>query len=349
MGWILSPAGRGALSIGRQLVVRVRAAMIQSATYSRPNMRLFALFAVIAHPVYFLCWTLISPQPFESAWLRMFSVLVALPMLFESQLSRNQIWHRYFTLYWFAVLLYQLPFFFVFMSLMNGFSDVWALSTMAACLFTVLLVFDWLMVTLMVVTGVLLACLGYTLFGTVDFDAHNSLTRLVPVYLFALVGGSAFNYKAEIVAREKLGAITSAVGTIAHELRTPLLSIRSGARGLQTYLPALFEAYGLARDHGLPITPRIVACDIDLVQPGNERRCSSMRGIPVPQRHGPAQPDGHDGHDAEQRVYPCPGAGYCPPGKTQLYDRADRQTAAKQDGRKCPESNHSRLSCPERM
>lgn len=252
---MLSPSGRGVLGIGRRLSVRIRAAMEQSATYSRPNMRLFALFAVIAHPVYFLCWTQISPQPFESPWLRMFSVLVALPMLFEAQLARNRIWRRYVTLYWFAVLLYQLPFFFVFMSLMNGFTDVWALSTMAACLFTVLLVFDWLMVTLMVAIGVLAASLCYQLFGTVDFDAHNSLVSLVPVYLFALIGGSAFNYKVEIVAREKLAAITSAVGTIAHELRTPLLSIRSGARGLQTYLPALFEAYGLAREHGLPITP----------------------------------------------------------------------------------------------
>ena len=237
----------------RRLRVRLAASLAQSAVYSRANMRMFAIVAVIGHPLYYLCWTEFQPQGFESAWLRAFSVLVALPMLFEHRLSRNDFWRRKVTAYWFLIVVYQLPFFFVFMSLMNEFATVWALSTMAACLLMVLIVFDWLMILVMAFVGTCAACGVYELVGG-DLEAQaDDLLPLVPTYVFAILAGSAFNYKTELVAREKLAAITSAVGTMAHELRTPLLGIRSGARGLQNYLPAIFEGFELAREHGLPV------------------------------------------------------------------------------------------------
>ncbi|GAB3675246.1 sensor histidine kinase [Salinisphaera aquimarina] len=239
--------------VWRRLAVRFTASMQQSAAYSRPNMQLFALVAVVAHPLYYLFWTELSPQPFESVWLRLFSVIVALPMLFEPYLSRSELWRRRVTIYWFFIFIYELPFFFVFMSLMNGFSTVWALSTMAACLFMVLLFFDWLMVLALAFGGSAAACLCFVLVGGTFAEQADALITLTPIFLFALIAGSVFNYKAEIVAREKLAAITAAVGTIAHELRTPLLGIRSGARGLQTYLPAIFEGFELAREHNLPV------------------------------------------------------------------------------------------------
>lgn len=44
-------------------------------------------------------------------------------------------------------------------------------------------------------------------------------------------------------------------GSIAHELRTPLLGIRAGAAGLANYLPTLIDAYQAARDGGLEVAP----------------------------------------------------------------------------------------------
>ncbi|MES1949641.1 integral membrane sensor signal transduction histidine kinase [Salinisphaera sp. S4-8] len=237
----------------RRLRVRLTASLSQSATYSLANMRLFAIVAVVCHPVFYVYWTEFQPQDFESVWLRAFSVVVALPMLFGRYLFRGGEWRRGIRIYWFLILIYQLPFFFVFMALMNHFDTVWALSTMAASLFLVLLVFDWLMIMLMAGLGTVLACLVYIAIGG-DMSAQSeTLGQLVPTYLFALLGGSVFNYKTELVAREKLAAITSAVGTMAHELRTPLLGIRSGARGLQNYLPSIFEGFDMAREHGLPV------------------------------------------------------------------------------------------------
>jgi len=240
-------------SIVRRLRVRLKASLNQSATYSLANMRMFAIVAVVCHPLFYVYWTEFQPQGFESVWLRAFSVIVALPMLFERYLFRADEWRRGITVYWFLILIYQLPFFFVFMALMNHFVTVWALSTMAASLFLVLLVFDWLMIMLMALIGTAAACLAYVAIGGDMGEQSDTLAQLVPTYLFALLGGSVFNYKTELVAREKLAAITSAVGTMAHELRTPMLGIRSGARGLQNYLPAIFEGFDMARAHGLPV------------------------------------------------------------------------------------------------
>lgn len=52
---------------------------------------------------------------------------------------------------------------------------------------------------------------------------------------------------------EKNNAIKSIGAGIAHELRTPVRSIISGANGLEKYLPALTEAYNLAKEKGLPV------------------------------------------------------------------------------------------------
>lgn len=236
-----------------RLRVRLAASLAQSAIYSRPNMRVFAIVAVIGHPLYYLVWTELDPQGYESPLLRALSVVLALPMLFENRLSRSDFWRTKITAYWFFIVVYQLPFFFVFMSLMNGFSTIWALSTMTACLLLVLLVFDWLMILIMAALGTLAACAVFVLTGGDLGAVANDVMPLIPTYLFAIVAGSAFNYKTELVAHEKLSAITSAVGTMAHELRTPLLGIRSGARGLQNYLPALIEGFELAREHRLPV------------------------------------------------------------------------------------------------
>jgi two-component system CAI-1 autoinducer sensor kinase/phosphatase CqsS len=237
----------------RRARVRMAATLSQSVDYSRANIVLFGLFGATLHPVYYLLWAELFPQPFESLGLRLFSAGLCIPMLFEPQLARYQWWRRILPIYWLTMATYQLPFFFMFMSFMNGFSIVWDMSTMAACLFLVLLITDWLLLLLIALIGAATAWLAFLLTGAPLAIDYSAFDRLAPIYLFALIGGSVFNYKSEVVAREKLAAITAAVGTIAHELRTPLLGIRSGARGVQRYFPAILEGYELARQHGLPV------------------------------------------------------------------------------------------------
>src|SRR5258706_223458 len=47
---------------------------------------------------------------------------------------------------------------------------------------------------------------------------------------------------------ERRQAMVATAGMVAHELRTPLLSVKSGASGLRHFLPVLLDAYRLAVD-----------------------------------------------------------------------------------------------------
>lgn len=240
----------------RRVGTRLAASLHQSATYGRSIMAIFAVIEIVGQPLYYYMWQDIYPQSYENVWLRTICVLLAIPMLFERNISQMRDVEPWLSLYWLLVLVFQLPFFFVFMTLMNHLSAVWALSTLAALMLMVILVFDWLMTILLSITGALLAWTAFKLVGA-DLSVHNEipLPVLISIYSFGIVVGSAINYKTELVAREKLAAITDAVGTMAHELRTPLLGIRSGARGLSNYLPIIIEGYELARDRELPVKP----------------------------------------------------------------------------------------------
>ncbi|MGB7756441.1 MAG: HAMP domain-containing sensor histidine kinase [Salinisphaera sp.] len=240
----------------RRVWMRLVVSLQQSATYARASMSTFAIVEIIGQPLYYYIWQDVYPQPYESVWFRSICVLISIPMLFERQLSRHRGIERWLAIYWLFILLFQLPFFFVLMTMLNDLSSVWALSTMAALMLLVILVFDWLMTLILSIAGALLAWIVFiAIGGSLQVQSDIPLPVLIAVYLFGLVAGSAFNYKSELVAREKLAAITDAVGTMAHELRTPLLGIRSGARGLNAYLPTIIEGYELARQHSLPVRP----------------------------------------------------------------------------------------------
>jgi two-component system CAI-1 autoinducer sensor kinase/phosphatase CqsS len=218
-------------------------------------MAAFAVIEIIGQPLYYGVWHSLFPQNYENAWLRAVCVLIAVPMLFESRISRFHYLARYLPIYWLFILLFELPFFFVFMTVMNHLDAAWALSAMAALMLLVILTSDWLMTCLLSIGGVLLAWLGaMILSGPVRLENDIPAGVLGFTYLFGLVAGCAFNYRFRLITQEKLSAVTDAAGTMAHELRTPLLGIRAGASGLNTYLPILIEGYELARDQGLPVT-----------------------------------------------------------------------------------------------
>jgi len=213
-----------------------------------------ALVAIIGFPLYYIIWAVVFPQPYENLGLRLFGAALCIPLLLHRQLS--PVLRRYLSIYWLFILLYSLPFFFTFMLLKNDVSLVWSISTMAAVVLSVLLIYDWLMLVLLITlgSGLAWACF-YLTGGQLTAEAASNYLLEVPVYLFVLVSGSIFNYKSELVKQQKLEAIAATSSTIAHELRTPLLGIRSGINGLNRYLPQLLHGYELARAHNLPVEP----------------------------------------------------------------------------------------------
>lgn len=248
--------GRGQAVTGRlqrfwqALLTRMLASLAQSAEYSRPNMVLVGAVGVVGHPLYYLIWAYVFPQPYESLAWRAAGAALCVPLLFVNHWPQRL--RPLLVPYWLFALLFELPFFFTYMLLRNGMSLIWGMSTMAALFLLLLVIYDWVMISLMALAGSALAWFAYWL--TVPHIEHAHLyLQQVPIYLFTLVAGSIFNYKAELVKQEKLSAMAAVGSTIAHELRTPLLGIRSGIAGLKRYVPQLLEGYELALRHGLPV------------------------------------------------------------------------------------------------
>lgn len=233
----------------KNLAAMVSASIERNTQYIEPRIMIISIIAAIGFPLYYVIWHYIFPQPYENLGLRLFGSALFIPSIFVKRWS--QWMNRYKSIYWYLATLYTLPFFFTFMLLKNDGSDVWLSSTLVA-LFLMLLWLDWLNIFIQSVLGMSLAWCAYYL--TTD-TPHINLIALeyIPIYLFAIIVGIATNYSAEMLRQERLRAMLAAASNIAHELRTPLLGIKSGAVGLRQYLPALLEAYRMAREQGLAV------------------------------------------------------------------------------------------------
>lgn len=235
----------------RRMAAHLWWGIAQSLRHAEPNIIGMGTVGLIGFPLYYFIWAYLFPQPYENLPLRLLGSL-----LFALLMTANS-WPRplraLLPLYWYLTLLYSLPFFFVFMLLKNEGDTVWLLSTMAA-IFLMILLLDWLNLILMSVLGAALGWLAYR-FTTPGALSLSMFGEYMAVFGFAIVASSIFNYRSELLKREKMEAIFAVGGHIAHELRTPLLSISAGAAGLKRYLPSLIESYRVARQSGLPVPP----------------------------------------------------------------------------------------------
>lgn len=223
----------------------------RNAEYFARRRQAFALVAVIGFPAYYLVWTELFPQVYENLGLRLLGSLIFIPVLWQSRCPPR--WKNLGAVYWYAALIYALPFFFAFMLFKNAGAAVWIESALIA-LFVMVLLLDWVSMILHLMIGVGLAWLAYWL-STPEPALGVAILSHLPVLFFAVVLGMISNYATEVVRVEQEKAMLATAGSIAHELRTPLLGIKSGAVGLRNYLPALIEAYSQAKAAGLAVQP----------------------------------------------------------------------------------------------
>lgn len=235
----------------RQLFARLIEPALRNVAYIERRLTAFAILAIIGFPLYWYVWTFVFPQRYENLGLRLIGTALFVPMLF----SRH--WPGWLKsrlpYYWYVSLLYSLPFFFTYMLLRNQGSDVWIGSALVA-VFIMILLLDWVTLIGQFVLGSSLAILAYLMTSDIPLNTFERWDYLA-IALFAVAAGAVANYDSERIRIEQERAMLATAGSIAHELRTPLLSIRAGAAGLAHYLPSLIEAHELARRNGLPVSP----------------------------------------------------------------------------------------------
>lgn len=235
----------------KNLATAANVSIERNAQYIESRITIISIIATLAFPLYYLIWHDLFPQPYENLWLRLVGSALFFPLIFIKYWPQQA--NRYRAIYWYIATLYGLPFFFTFMLLMNAASTIWLMSALIAAFFMSLIHnLPNLIIQFSLGTG--MAGLTYYLTPH-QTRMETEYWAYIPIYLFAILGGGLLKFSTEAINQERLRAMLAATSNIAHELRTPLLGIKSGAMGLQNYLPALLAGYQLAKEKGLPVEP----------------------------------------------------------------------------------------------
>ena len=212
---------------------------VEYHAHAQLKIRAAAVIGVVAFPIFYLTWTYLLPQPYDSILLRGIGaglcLLLGLSQWWPASARAYVVPFSYFTF------LYCLPFFFTLMLLLNHSNATWQMSTMAALIYVVLL-YDLVNAMVVLVIGSLAAVAAYLLMtGGAPIPEGYWLT--LPILTFALTAFLGLAYGDNVIAREKLKAAASLASQVAHECRTPLTGIRFEADGCERLLARLPESF----------------------------------------------------------------------------------------------------------
>ncbi|HBR96224.1 MAG TPA: hypothetical protein DD979_02450 [Gammaproteobacteria bacterium] len=206
---------------------RIEKSLDESIEYSLPHIKILGLVGAIGFPMFYGIWHELFPHPYDNIGLSVVGFVTALTV---TQMQRLEGKSRiYIRLFWLYVCAYCMSFFFTFLLLKNNCNIVWSMSAMAGLTLLVMVAHDWFLALLIHVIGSALAITAY--FATTPDPVALELYLIqIPVYLFVIIAGGLFNYQSAKLRQAKLKAMASVGGELAHELRTPLLSIEHHAR-----------------------------------------------------------------------------------------------------------------------
>lgn len=204
------------------------------------RMQMIGWFGFICMPLFYFVWHDLAPQPYESLGLRLFSLVFSVPLVLSPWLPQS-FRIAYPVLFW-GLVTYCLPFFFTFMLLANRGSEGWVQS----CISGVFLFFflgHWRYMLQLTIFGIAVGVLAYVVFGAGVFTLSPEFMRGLPVIIFSLVAAGLFNVWNSRDTHRRLTAVWAASSTVAHELRTPLLSLKFSAETiLDSTIPVLAPA-----------------------------------------------------------------------------------------------------------
>jgi signal transduction histidine kinase len=193
-------------------------------------------------PFYFLNLHL-HPGGYENLPLRVAVALVGLGFMFyrywPSFLIKKASW------LWVLALTFTMPFFFSFMFFMNKAAGPWSIKELVGL--TILTFFvGWVMYVILVCVGIFAAWAMFCCLAT-DPVLPTSLwltfgNYSVPVIYFWVLAAHKAQNKIKLEAMRMLG------GVVAHEMRTPLMTVRAGTQGILYHFQELVSGYRKARE-----------------------------------------------------------------------------------------------------
>ncbi len=207
--------------------------------------------ALICSPLYYILWTYIFPQPYDSLLLRSCSCGLALLVISDEYWPiQSKIIFPYI---WLLTLLFIVPFTHIFLALKNQLSPVWIICVTFTPFMLAYFVKSPAITLLLLALSCAASLLLYLLVDGVPFFLLD-LIQLSPL-MFFVVGGalllSSSNNKA-IEKDAKLQATEALAASIAHEMRNPLAQIHGNLyliEELQKEIPYMYGAKPVVARH----------------------------------------------------------------------------------------------------
>ena len=218
------------------MTMEIKQRFITVLDYAETNLVVIGLVGLAGSPLYFLIWNYWFPQAYENIWFRLFCSILYTPWLLYDRFFYK--YKRFFSVYFLISIFICVPVFFSFMLLKNEFSVVWAMSYMAALSLLIIVVYDWLLVSSMIILGFFLA---YILIVITDGSISFTYFQLeyIPSYLFVLVACALASHRHKIDRQLRIKLKQSLAGSIAHEMRNPLAQIHGSLQLVQLQTPDL--------------------------------------------------------------------------------------------------------------
>ena len=238
------------------------AAARRSAEYSEKHFFPIGLLCVIAMPLSTFVEQIVASPSYNTLGIRLSAGVAGILLLFYKKLPQSI--SNEFHYYWISIITFVLPFCFGSMLLLNAAytplaesaSSIWIFQYLVALIFFVNLVHHGPLSTILWITATLLAFLPILVIESPNWIAIRESALLpFPVYATAVVVGSLMNRNVAMVQTEKLRAASAIGANLAHELRTPLASIRAMSQGVANLLPVLTDAYEKAKASGIEVAP----------------------------------------------------------------------------------------------
>jgi two-component system CAI-1 autoinducer sensor kinase/phosphatase CqsS len=229
-------------------MARFETTMFLRTRYSQPKMVAIGVVGSFCLAVYYPVWAYLFPQPYENLPMRLVCSATFIPLALLPWWPRRLRTHL--PTYWYFAMTVAMPFFVGYMTLRNA-TPAW-LMTHLACVMLLMMLFDIVSFLLVFSLGSLLAALVFVLSPEAHLHTRTML-EYIPLLLFAMVGGATCTVSSTMAEQSRIEALTAASNNIAHELRTPLGSLRIAARAVARFMPDLIRSHRLAEQEGLPV------------------------------------------------------------------------------------------------
>lgn len=198
--------------------------------------RVVGICTLVAHPLFYVLWTVCAPQPYESAWLRLAMCVCGLAMIALPKLQGNRV--RRWSGWLYSLLLWvTLPLFFAWMLLFNAASTVSVVALGAMVLIYYQLT-DWRLASAGTAAALLVSRLAAPAAGWGGMDVPvDQWISDVAILAFCWLTACFLGCSAMRTRRAHAKSTMSAVGMFAHELRTPLATLHMLAHAVREVAP----------------------------------------------------------------------------------------------------------------